>query len=115
MDEIKFFKTPGTKTSTVLMLGIGGVKNYWEIPDSAKLENPGKALAFELSPETIMRDGELEICEEGELRVDYCKKKKIKFRPTGMKNLSGDYVLYIPSWGLHTERKIWVFISPGIK
>ena len=112
MDRIKLFKYPGDNSSEVMMLCIGEDENYWELPGGMDLKNPGKFVTFQLEPETISAESKLELYEEGKLRVDYCKKKKIKFSPEGIKNLSGDYIFYIPSWGFHTERKIWVLISP---
>lgn len=114
MDNIKIFNYPVDKPALLIVLSINGEKKIWIFYNSPELDNTRNRLAFELSPETLGNEKELELCEEGKLTVDYCKKKKIKFTLNGLDNLSGSYIFYIPSWGYHTDKKIWVLI-PVVK
>ena len=115
MDSIKIYKKAGIKPANVFMMSVAGEKKYWEFQDSYFSGSNRKRICFELGPETLNMINELELLEEGNIQVDYSRKKKIEFTTSGVKNLSGDFVFYIPSWGLHTGKKIWVLIPSAKK
>ena len=110
MDKIKIYKYPGAKPALLFMLSINGERKYWIIQNSLELKSTGNKIAFEFDFETLKKEKEFELCGEGKLSVEYYKKKKIKFSLKGLKNISGNYIFYIPSWGYHTQKKIWVLI-----
>ena len=110
MDKIKIYKYPGSKPALLIMLNINGEKKYWIIQNSLELKSTRNKIAFEFDFETLNEEKEYELYGEGNLSVEYFKKKKIKFTSKGLKNISGSYILYIPSWGYHTRKKIWVLI-----
>ena len=115
MNSLKIYKKPGSKPANVFMMSVDGEKKCWEIQDSYVSGNNRKRICFELGPETLNMVNEFELIEEGNIKVDYSRKKKIEFNISGVKNLSGDFVFYIPSWGLHTRKKIWVLIPSAKK
>ena len=115
MDNIKIYKKLGSKPANVFMMSVDGEKKCWEYQDSYGPRSKRKRICFELGPETLNIVNELELIEEGNIKVDYSGKKKIEFTTSGVKNLSGDFVFYIPSWGLHTGKKIWVLIPSAKK
>lgn len=115
MDKITIFNYPGPKPAFLIVLCIKDEKKVWVIHGKTESVNKRNRLAFELSPETLNNENELKLCGEGKLSVEYCKKKKIKFTLDGLKNFSGSYIFYIPSWGYHTSKKIWVLIPVAKK
>jgi len=110
MDNIKIYKYPGAKPALLIMLSIKGEKKYWIIQNNLELKSTRNKIAFEIDSETLNEEKEFELYGKGNLSVEYSKKKKIKFTSKGLKNISGSYIFYIPSWGYHTQRKIWVLI-----
>lgn len=113
MDSIKIFKNTSDKNTFLLVLIIKGEEKIWIFYDSPGLTKSSKRIGFEVGPETLSDSKELELCEEGLIEVDYSGKKKIEFTTSGIKSLLGEYVFYIPSWGLHTTKRIWVLIPPA--
>ena len=110
MDKIEIYKYEGSKPALLIMLGINGEKIYWIIQNSLELKNTGKKLAFECDFETLNEKKEFELYGEGKISVEYRKERKIKFTTNGITGISGSYIFYIPSWGYHTQKKIWVLI-----
>ena len=110
MDKIKIYKCLDPKPAIPIRLNINGEKKYWIIQNSQDLNSTGNKIAYEYDSETFNEENELEFYEEGNLSVEYFKNKKIKFTTRGLKNISGSYIFYVPSWGYHTQRKIWILI-----
>ena len=114
MDKILIFKISEGKPALFLKLDFENQSKSWILQDSVHVDKFRKRIAFEVENETLSNDKKLNLFEEGKLRVEFCKKKKIKFTTEGLKNFQGEYIFYIPSWGFNTEKKIWVLIPSHI-
>ena len=114
MDRILIFKILKDKPALLLNLYFENQSKSWILQDCVHVDKFRKRMAFEVENETLSNDKELNLFEEGKLRVEFCKKKKIKFTAEGLKSFQGEYIFYIPSWGFNTEKKIWVLIPSHI-
>ena len=110
MDNLSVFKYVDNKPGLFLRLNISDGTKCWVLPETKRVKSSGKRIAFEIRDENYIDSNKLEPIDKGELKVHYFKKKKIKFTAVGKGEFSGEYIFYIPSWGLNTRNKIWVLI-----
>lgn len=110
MDKLSVFKCKSYKPCLCLKLDIADKSKLWILPDKKRVNRSSKRIAFEIGDENSLDKQMLKIIEMGDLDVRYLKNKKIKFKVSGEGSFSGEYVFYIPSWGLNTGNKIWVLI-----
>ena len=115
MDRLSLQKYRSTKPFLILRLDVSGKKLNWLIPKSSAIKKSVRRLAIEM-PGTVVRiqDRDIEgrplLVEKCGINIKYFSKRKIVFNLIGTKLDSDEFVMLIPSWGLRTEKKIWVLI-----
>lgn len=110
MSDFFLYKKETDKPHFVLVVE----DRVWNIPFTADIE-PGKGrIAIEASPSDA--DGG-EIVESGSVifkRKDGGKMECV-FHGSMGSFMNGDFVFVLPSWGRHTEKRLWVVIKSGKK
>ena len=113
MDRFYLYSSKKNKQQSYLEFDLKEGKKCWLLPSSASSGNGSKKLAFEL-PQLTDYPGRT-VVDEGELFIKRSGKRKIIFSLKGENLMNGDFILLVPSWGLRTEKKIWLLIPVSKK
>ena len=110
MKDFFLYKKETEKPHYVLVAG----DRVWLIPFTAEVE-PGKGrMAIESSPEEAAATSEpSELVESGKVafsREDGGKIECVFYGAAGS-FMNGEFVFVLPSWGRHTERRLWIVIK----
>ena len=112
MDSITLFKYETDKPFLILKLDISGKIMNWLIPKPSPVKKSIKRLAVEMPDSTAGTKGlkKTVLLDKCEININYQGKRKIVFAFARENADINEIVLLIPSWGLRTEKKIWVLI-----
>ena len=111
MDSFKLYKCKSKKPYLKLNLEISGSKKNWLIPKSTPIKKNEKRLAVELSGEERKKEPKRPaLVDKSRINIKYLSKRKIIFKLIRTKLEVDEFVLLVPSWGLRTEKKIWILI-----
>ncbi|MCY4046974.1 MAG: hypothetical protein OXF42_02535 [Candidatus Dadabacteria bacterium] len=110
MKDFFLYKKETEKPHYVLIAG----DRVWLIPFTADIE-PGKGrMAIESSREEAAVNSEpTELVESGKVAFSKEDGGKIEcvFYGSGGSFMNGGFVFVLPSWGRHTQRRLWVVIK----
>jgi len=115
MDKLSLYKYLSKKPCLILRLEISGEMINWLIPNETPIEKSVKRLAIELTGSADSKKG-IALCrkpsliEKCDIKIKYFGKRKIVFNLFRSKLEPDEIVMLVPSWGLRTEKKIWVLI-----
>ena len=115
--EFRILHHKGERDGYELEFVRGPVRRTWRLPSCPSLAEDDKRLAIEdgkywsidLSNGGQSLD-EQTVWDSGGLSISRQSKRKIKFSLEGQR-LSGSFFLLMPSWGLNTQNKIWLFFK----
>ncbi|MGI9533770.1 MAG: hypothetical protein ACR2NW_02365 [Thermodesulfobacteriota bacterium] len=112
MDSFSIYKYESDKPFLILRLDISGKIMHWLIPKSTPIKKSVKRLAVEIPDGAGKKKeaGQSLLVNKSEIKIKYLGKRKIIFGLIRTKQEVNDFVLLVPSWGLRTERKLWVLI-----
>lgn len=128
-DNFCIYKVSDKKPYYIIVLEIGGITRQWIVRMREDLDfRKDKRMAFEINndypgenerePEFALnsiKKKDKRLIDKGKLTVRNVNKNKLEFGIPGHggSEISGSFVLMVPSWGRNRYRKTWVLIPTG--